>query len=207
METLRTAHTLFAAFAERTRSLEWLHVDLFDPRLPVVLSALEAVGALAEHRSAALVMRLLAATQEEEVRCAAVRCLGRIRHPDSVKLLFDLIRTTRSEKLRREILDALASAAPQNREVVALIRQLARSPLASAPARSHAAGLLLRTAGAIGLEELLADGREEVADQILRSAAEVPELVPRVVAHYSPLYARLPARSRAAFAPMALAPR
>jgi class 3 adenylate cyclase len=204
VETLRTAHALFAAFGERARSLTWLHGDLFDPRMPVVLSALEAVGTLAEPRSAPFVTRLLAATQEEEVRCAAVRCLGRLRHPDSVKLLFDLVKTTRSEKLRREILDALAAAAPQNRDVVALIRQIARSAMASAPARSHAAGLLLRAVGAIGLEELLADGREEVVDQILRSALEIPDMAPRVVAHYSPLYARLPARSRAALAPMAL---
>jgi class 3 adenylate cyclase len=203
VETLRTAHTLFAAFEERKRSLEWLHGDLFDPRLAVVLSALEAVGTLAEPRSAPFVTRLLASAQEE-VQCGAVRCLGRIRHPDSVKLLFDLLKTTRSETLRREILDALVAAAPQDREVVALVRQIARATLGTPAARIHAAGLFLRAAGAIALEELLADGREEAVDQVIRSAGEIPELAPRVVTHYGPLYQRLPARCRAALAPMAL---
>jgi len=203
VETLCTAHRIFAAFDGQKKSLEWLHGDFFDSRLPVALSALAAAGSLADPRSVPYVTRLLGSTQEE-VQCAAVRCLGTIRHPGSVTLLFELVKTTRSEKLRREILDALAAAAPQDREVVGLIRQVARSPLASPATRSHAAGLLLRTAGEIGLEELLADGRKEVIDQILRLAAELPELAPRAVAHYSPLYARLPARSRAALATMAL---
>ena len=162
------------------------------PGSPVALSALEAVGALADTRSFPLLARLLAGAQEE-VQCGAVRALGRIGHPD-VPGSCELAKTTRSEKMRREILDALAAAAPRDKDVVGSLRQTARRH-GLPRSRAHAAGLLLKIGGELALEELLPDAREEILDQVLLSAPENPALGPRAVTHCAPLYARLPART------------
>jgi class 3 adenylate cyclase len=202
VEPLLTAHRLLEACPRQPKGLEFLHVDLFDSRLPVCLSALAAVRALADTRSFPHVARLIGSANEE-VQCAAVRALGSIRHPATPKLLFDLLKTTRSERLRREALAALSEAAPQDKEVAAIIRHAAHTPMGSAGARAHAAGLLLRLGGGLALEELLVDAREEVLDQILTSAAQDAALAPRTVTHCAPLYARLPARDRAALVSLA----
>ena len=196
VEPLITTHRIFEAFDAQKKNLGILHGDLFDSRLPVALSALEAAGKLADTRSFPYVARLLAGAQEE-VQAACVRALGTIGHPEVPKLLRDLARTARGEKLRREILAALALAAPGDKDVAATIRQAVRAPLGSAGSRAHAAGLLLKMGGELALEELLSDAREEVLDRIIDSAAENPALLPRTVAHCAPLYPRLAARSRA----------
>jgi HEAT repeat protein len=143
VEPLLTTHRIFEACDAQKKSLEVLHGDLFDSRMPVTLSALAAVGALADTRSFPYVARLLAGAQEE-VQCAAVRALGAIGHPDVPRLLLDLLKTTRTERVRREILAALAAAAPGNKDVLALIRHAIRTPMGAPGARAHAAGLLLK---------------------------------------------------------------
>jgi class 3 adenylate cyclase/HEAT repeat protein len=201
-EALITAHRIFAALDGQKKSLRWLHGDLFDSRMPVTLSALDAVGTLADATSLPLLTRLLTGTKEE-VQCGAVRALGRLRQPKAVTLLQELIKTTRSEKVRREILEALATCAARDRQTVALLRQTARAAMVSAAARGHAAGLLLKIGALLALEELLPDTREEIVDQILVSAMDNPQLVPRTVSFFAPLFARLSARNRAALATLA----
>jgi len=171
IEPLLTTHRIFEAFDGKKKGLEWLHGDLFDSRLPVALSALEAVGAIGDARSFPHLARLLSSAPEA-VQCGAARAMGMLRLPAGVALLTRLVKTTRSEKLRREILGALATAAPQDKDVLGILRQVARAPMASAPARAHAAGLLLKIGGERALEELLTDSREEILSQLLRSASE-----------------------------------
>jgi len=205
VEPVVTTHRLFEAFdSEHHRSLGILHGDLFDSRPPVVLSALEAAARVADTSSFPYVARLLAGAQED-VQAACVRALGSIHHPDVPRLLRDLARTARGEKLRREILAALALSAPGDKDVGATIRQAVRAPLGSAGSRAHAAGLLLKIGGELALEELLTDGREEVVDQVISSAAEDASLVPRTVTHCAPLYPRLTARNRAVLVGLAAA--
>jgi class 3 adenylate cyclase len=204
VEPIVTTHRIFEACDTQKKSLEILHGDLFDSRTPIALSALAAVGALADTRSFPYVARLLASAQEE-VQCAAVRTLGMIGHPDAPKLLLDFARTSRTERLRREILGALASAIPTNKDVLALIRHAARAQMGPPGSRAHAAGLLLKIGGELALEELLADAREEVLDQVITAASENPALLPRTVTHCTPLYPRLPARNRATLVAMAAA--
>jgi HEAT repeat protein len=138
VEPLLTAHRLLEACPGHPKGLEFLHVDLFDSRLPVALSALAAVRVLADTLSFPHLARLIG-NANEEVQCAAVRALGSIRHPDTPRLLLDLLKTTRSEKLRSESLAALSEAAPQDKEIVSIIRQAAHAPMGSAGARAHAA--------------------------------------------------------------------
>ncbi len=202
VEPLLTAHRLLETRPGHPKGLEFLHVDLFDARLPVSLSALAAVRVLADARSFPYVARLTGSANEE-VQCAAVRALGGIRHADGPRLLLDLLKATRSEKLRREILGALCDAAPQDKQTAEIIRRAARTPMGSASARAHAAGLHLRLGGGVALEELLLDAREEMLDQILSSAAEDASLAPRTVAHCAALYARLPAHQRASLVTLA----
>jgi len=204
VEPLLTTHRIFEACDSQKKCLAVLHGDLFDSRLPVALSALAAVGTLADTRSFPYVARLLASAQED-VQSAAVRALGTIGHPDAPRLLLDLAKTTRTEKLRREILGALASAAPGNKDVLALIRHAVRTPMGAPGARAHAAGLLLKVGGELALEELLTDAREEVLDQVVTLASENPALLPRTVTHCAPLYARLTARNRATLVALAAA--
>jgi class 3 adenylate cyclase/HEAT repeat protein len=201
-EALITAHRIFAALDGQKKSLRWLHGDLFDSRLPVTLSALETVGTLADPSSLPLLARLLTGTKED-VQCGAVRALGRLRTPKAVTLLMELIKTARSEKVRREILEALATCAAHDRQTVGLLRQTARAAMVSAAARGHAAGLLLKIGAQLALEELLPDTREEITEQILVSATENPVLVPRTVSYYAPLYERLPSRGRATLTTLA----
>lgn len=203
VEALKTTHRLIAAFDRDGKGLEWLHGDLYDSRAEVALSALDAVGVLANPGSFLHVTRLLAGGNQE-LRAAAVRALGNIHHPGSAKALVDLLKTTRGEGLRREITDALANAVPKDRQLSGFVRQLAHAPLASVGARAHAVGLLLRLRGEGALDELLLDSREETVDQVLRSAAEMPALAAKAVERYAPRYAQLPARSRAALVSVAL---
>ncbi|HTU01726.1 MAG TPA: adenylate/guanylate cyclase domain-containing protein [Candidatus Sulfotelmatobacter sp.] len=203
VEGLKTAHRLLAAFDKDGKGLEWLHGDLYDSRVEVARSALDAVAVLASPRSFVHVARVLAGGNEE-LQAAAVRALGRIRNPGSVRALVDLLKTARGEGLRREILDALASAVPKDRELAGLVHKLAHAPLASAAARAHAVGLLLRLRGEAALNDVLLDSREETVDQVLRSAAELPALVPKAVDRYAPQYESLSQRSRATLVSLAL---
>ncbi|HTP58045.1 MAG TPA: HEAT repeat domain-containing protein, partial [Spirochaetia bacterium] len=130
-ESLVTTHRLLAAFDRDATGLEWLHGDLFDSRPAVALSAMEAVGTLANPASFPLVTRVLSSASAE-LGMAAVRALGKIRHPGSARALVDLLKTTRDETLRREILDALANAVPKDHELAGFVRQVARSPMANA---------------------------------------------------------------------------
>jgi class 3 adenylate cyclase/HEAT repeat protein len=202
VEPLLTTHRIFALFDTQKKSLEILHGDIFDSRPPVALSALCALGKIADRRSFPYVARLLAGAQGD-VQCAAVRTLGALGHPDATRLLLDLAKTARSESLRRAALEALAVAAPQEKEVLALIRHTARTPMGLPGARAHAAGLLLKIGGELALEELLTDAREEVLDQVVSSSKDIPSLVPRTVSHCATLYARLSARNRAALVVLA----
>jgi class 3 adenylate cyclase/HEAT repeat protein len=226
IEPLLTTHRILEAFDGKKKGLEWLHGDLFDSRLPVALSALEAVGAIGDARSFPHLSRLLSSAPEP-VQCGAARAMGMLRLPAGVALLIRILKTTRSEKLRREILGALANAAPQDKDVLGILHQVARAPMASASARAHAAGLLLQIGGERALEELLSDSREEILFQVLLSASESAAksteyggaksteyggaksteyggaLVPRIVAHCAPLFANLPIPDRALLAGLA----
>jgi HEAT repeat protein len=200
---LVTTHRLLAAFDRDAKGLEWLHGDLFDSRPEVALSAMNALGSLANPASFTFVTRVLA-TATGELSVAALRALGKIRHPGSARALVNLLKTTREEALRREILDALANAVPKDHELAGFVRQIAHSPLASAGARAHAVGILLRLRGEAALDELLADSREEILDQVLRSSAETPALVAKVVERCSSQYRHLPARTRVSLVSVAL---
>jgi|GEM_PF-1931408 len=225
IEPLLTTHRIFEAFDGKRKSLEWLHGDLFDSRLPVALSALEAVGAMGDARSLPHLARLLGSAPEP-VQCGAARAIGKLRLPAGVSLLVKLVKTTRSEKLRREILSALAIGAPGDKDVASFLRQVARAPLASASARAHAAGLLLQIGGESALDELLSDSREEILFQVLLSVSEGAAAspgpaakaaadagakstedggayIPRIVAHCAPLFPNLPIPDRALVAGLA----
>jgi class 3 adenylate cyclase len=202
VELLLTTHRILAASDTGTEALSFLHGDLFDSRPVVAISALSAVAARRDARSLPFVTRLLGVAAEE-VQCAAVRTMGSIRHPDVTRILLRLAKTARTEALRREILAALAAAAPREREVLTLIRDAAWAPLATPASRAHACGILLTVAGEPALEALLRDARDAVLDRIIDVAAETPALVPRTVAHCAPQYAQLPVRTRVALVSLA----
>ncbi|HVO40883.1 MAG TPA: adenylate/guanylate cyclase domain-containing protein [Spirochaetia bacterium] len=203
-ESLKTTHRVIAAFDRDAKGLEWLHGDLFDAREEVALSALDAVGAVANPSSYSHLTRLLG-SMSDAVKLAAVRALGKVKHPGSAKALVSLLKTARGEALRREILDALAVAVPKDKELAGFVRQIARSPMTSAAARAHAVGLLLRLRGEAALEELLPDAREETVDQILHAAMDTPALAAKVVEHYAPSFGQLHAHSRVTLTTLALA--
>ncbi|HUJ77350.1 MAG TPA: HEAT repeat domain-containing protein, partial [bacterium] len=127
-ETHISAHRILQEYDAEHRGLEALHTDIFDPRRPVALSALEALGALADPRSVPFILRFLA-NAKDELRCAGVRTLGKIHAPAVPRLLLDMARTAQGDALRREVLEALATAAPGDQEAVGLIRQAARTPM------------------------------------------------------------------------------
>ncbi len=129
VEPLITTHRILETANPSHEGLAWLHADLFDSRLAVRFSALQAVSSLRDGRSFSYVARLLTSASEE-VQCAAVRALSRIEHSGVAKLLLGLAKTTAREKVRMEALEALASATPVQPEAVILARQALNAPRA-----------------------------------------------------------------------------
>jgi class 3 adenylate cyclase len=197
-------HRILATHDPRRRGIALLHADLFDARPAVARSAIEAVGTLADPSSIPHLVRLLS-TPDEDLQCASVAALGRIRHPNVAKILVGLLKTTQSDRLRAASLSALADAGLANAGTMEFVRRTARSPLASPAARAHAAGVLFSVAGPACLDGLVADGQEEVLALLLERTAGNRDASARLLALLAPTWARLSPRLRAALAAFAAA--
>jgi class 3 adenylate cyclase len=125
-ESVLTTHRILGSFGRDPRSFDILHGDLFDSRLPVVLSALQAVSDIADRRSLVYVARLFS-HPDPHVVCAAARAVGAIGADDALPLLVQLSRSTRQEAVQLEVLRALARDFPGAPETLELARALARS--------------------------------------------------------------------------------
>ena len=185
VESILTTHRILSSFGRDPRSLEILHADLFDSRIPVVLSALQAVAGVADRRSFSFVARL-AAHPEQQVVCAAVRAAGAIGAPEALPFLVRLSRSARQEAVQLEVLRALARAfpdAPEARELAtAISRSVAVQPETAAAAREELLRLVSLRAPTEALE--LAETHPDALPFVFQLAKNNDELAAAVLRRF-----------------------
>jgi len=141
-EIIITIHRILENFGFSPELLNFIHSDLFDSRIKVVLSALQLLGKIKNKESASFIYRLVT-SKDEDIQCAAVKTLGDIGFEESLTILIDLFKTTQNETVRNTILEALTRIAPKNSDVLSMILSYSISPLTGVNSRAFATGLLL----------------------------------------------------------------
>ncbi|HUX20083.1 MAG TPA: HEAT repeat domain-containing protein [Spirochaetia bacterium] len=175
-----STHDILASSGAGAKGLDILHRDLFDSRQPVVISAIRAIGKIADPSSLRYVARLIS-SKDRAVRLETIRCLGLFKSPAVVKLLGNLYKTSRDDDVRSETLKALAFSAPTNPEVTQAIREQAVSHIASAELRATSALLLLELEGAEKLPEVLSGASSEVVERVMGNAIKNETLAASIV--------------------------
>ncbi|UCF99974.1 MAG: HEAT repeat domain-containing protein [Spirochaetaceae bacterium] len=196
-EAKKTSHIVLEAFDTHGMGLDVLHQDLFDSNTEVVVSALDALGRKGHPHSLKYISRLL--TQEDDsIRCAAVKAIGKIGHSGTTKVLFDLFKIAKSEPLRCAVLEALSKVSPKNPEVLRLVREYSTSKLVSSSARAQATVLLMKVDDNPDVGALLDGSKEEVIGAVYTTIAreENEELARQVIQHGLAHYPRLCAENR-----------
>jgi class 3 adenylate cyclase len=197
----KTTHVIFRSFDNEKRGLDILHKDLFDASDQVVLSALGALSAVKDPRSLKFIARLLS-NDEEIVQCAAVKALGDIAHPKTLKVLLDMFKISKSENLRLHILEALSKINPQEPGTVAWIEEYAKSQLVKSETRVAATSLLLRLRNGTGASEVLSTAKEEMIEAVYTLAGENEQVAMQAVQHGASHYHRLSAANRKRLLPL-----
>ena len=171
----------------------------------MILSALSAVPAMGLQAGFKYLVRLLS-HGEEEVQKAAIETIGRLGHPLSRKTLLSLFKTTQSEPLRLQALEALAEADPAGEELLKILQEQVASPLLSRETLQQARRLLLQVRKGAAADRMLAEMRDEVTDQVYDLAGIDPEVTGRVLRHGRANYHRLSLRNRVLLVQIAAAP-
>ncbi len=169
--------------------------DLFDGRPRVIRSAISAAGATRLTGSFKYLVRLLSHA-EEEVQKGAIEAIGLLAHPLSPKTLLSFYKTSQSEPLRNQTLEALANAAPRSEDLLRILQEYSTSPLVSRETCQQARRLLLKVRKGSAADRFLAEMREEVIDQVYDLAGIDPEVTGRVLRHGRGNYHRLSPRNR-----------
>ncbi len=185
-----SSHLLLAALDQGRAGLEILHQDLFDSSAPVVLSALAVLGRMGDPRSPKLIVRLLASA-DEAIQAAAAQALGASGGPGSARVLADLLKITKSEKVRCATLEALALQAPEDPAVQAMIRDIAQSQLVSPESRACAASLQVRREGASAAAQLLETNKGELVEAVYSAAGGLDAPTQVALQHAAVHYHRL----------------
>jgi len=177
VESILTTHRILETFGRDPRSFDILHGDLFDSRTPVVLSALQAVSAIADGRSLAYVARLFSHA-DAQIVCAAVRAAGALGAAEAFPLLVQLARSTRQEAVQLEVLQALANGFPKAPETLEIAANLSRS--VSAQAETVAAARLalfqLESLGGAAISQDLAENQPDVLPFLFQLARKDEKL-------------------------------
>ncbi|MEE9308797.1 MAG: HEAT repeat domain-containing protein [Spirochaetia bacterium] len=194
-ESKKTTHMILKNFDAQKRGIEILHRDLFDSNSQVVCSALRALGTMKDPRSLKLIGRLLT-SPDEEIQYAAVRTIGEIGHPKTEKVLFDLYKICKSERLRLVILEAIAKIVPQEPNTLLRIEEYACSKLAKQETRVSATSLLLKIKSDVDVMGILSNAKEDIIEAVYTLAAEKQQIAAQVVQHGATRYQRLTASNR-----------
>jgi class 3 adenylate cyclase/HEAT repeat protein len=194
-EAKKTTHLILQHFDADKHGLAVVHRDLFDTNSNVVCSALRALAVIKDPRSIRFVGKLLT-NPEEEIQCEAVRTIGEIGHPKTVKLLFDLYKISKNERLRLIILEAVAKIVPEDTTALSRIEEYARSKLSKQETRVHATSLLLQSASAVEVTDILSNAENEVTEVVYSRAAGNEHIAKQVVQHGLANYPRLTVSNR-----------
>ena len=155
VEAIQTTHRILGEFGRDDRTFDILHADLYDPRPEVVISALWALGTVADPRSFSYVAKLLS-QQNADIVCASVKALVRIAAPKTLPFLLKLANSRREESVQLEVLRALAASFPASAEARKLAAALSHSPAVQPETRSAALETLIQLQSRDGAEGALA---------------------------------------------------
>lgn len=168
-EGIITSHKIFKCFDENKESIDILHEDIFNPQKEVVLSALDAIGGLADPRSIPYISKLFN-HQDKELRNAVISSAGKIENESIKDILIKLFKLRHDEDLRIAILNSLSIKYSKDTEVNNLIKTFVSSTVISDYTKSQAIELLLKTDPDIELKNLLPDIR--IGTQLFQSILE-----------------------------------
>jgi len=155
-EGLITVHRVMEAYGTDTQGLDLLRKNLFDSRNKIALSALEVLGRLKDRGSVGFITRLFNHA-DEEIQCASVKAIGEIGQKEDFRVLLDFFKTTQNERLRSEILNAVAKLAADEPEFLHLLRAYEKSPMISADSKAQAIGLLIQVDEELDLRKVLVE--------------------------------------------------
>ncbi len=197
VEAILTTHRILGEFGRDDRTFDILHADLYDPRPQVVVSALWALGTLADSRSFGYVAQLLNQT-DPEIVCAAVKALGRIAAPKTLPFLLHLSMSRREESVQLEVLRALAASFPDAPEARKLAAALSHSPAVQPETRSAALEVLIQLQARDGAESALALAVKERdgISSLLQAARSDGSLAEAALSALSQNHGRLPMHLR-----------
>jgi class 3 adenylate cyclase len=203
-EAIFTTHRILAAFGRDSRSFDILHADLFDSRSAIALSALQAVTAIADHRSFVYVARLFNHPDPSLV-CAAVRAAGAIGLPEGLPLLLSLSANTRDESVKLEVLRALACGFPNSPETRQLALTLSVSVTVQPEIRTASLEVLAQIQGSQGTGSPLdlAAQSPDVLPFLFHKAKKDDRLCQALLAAYQNAHAALPLPLRGALVSLA----
>ncbi len=159
VEAILTTHRILGSFGRDPRSIDILHADLFDARPEVAVSALEALGEIADPRSLRYVARLFP-HPDPSVVCAAAQTAGALGAPEALPLLVQLAESTRHDQVQLEALRALVRVFPTAADTRQLAFEISRSAAMHLETATAAREMLLQ------LEMLRGSGKAlELAEQ------------------------------------------
>ena len=203
-EAILTTHRILEAFGRDSRTFDVLHADLFAARPMVVLSALQAVTAIADPRSLLYVARLFR-HPDTAVVCAAVRAAGAAHAPEALPLLLSLSTSSREESVQLEVLRALAKGFPDAPETRRLAVTLSHSVALTQETRTACLELLVQLPGSseAGDRLELAEQNPDVLPFLIQKARKDDALAQALLEKYRTTYTELPLPQRLALVALA----
>ncbi len=197
VEAILTTHRILGEFGRDDRTFDILHTDIYDPRPEVVISALWALGMVADARSFSYVSKLLG-QPDPDIVCAAIKTMSRISAPKALPFLLQLSTSRREENIQLEVLRALAQHFPDSQDARKLAATLSHSPAVPVETRAAALEVLLQLQAREGAEGALAlatKERDGIAS-LLQVARNDASLARGALAALRPNHARLPMHLR-----------
>jgi class 3 adenylate cyclase len=193
VEAILTTHLILGEFGRDDRTFDILHADIFDSRPQVAVSALRALGTLADIRSFTHIARLFS-HPDPEIVCAAVRTSGKIRAPKTLPFLLKLAAARREETVQLEVLRTLASTFPDSPDARQIASSLAHSPTVQPETRAASLEVLIQLESRDGAENALSLAVQEHGGlaPLLQIAKKDERLSQAVLASCRETHVRLP---------------
>ena len=203
-DAIITTHRILEAFGRDARTFDILHADLYDSRQGIVLSALQAVAAIADGRSFLYVARLFQ-HPDQQVVSAAVRAAGAIGGPEAPRLLHSLAMQSRVEEVSLEALRVLARHFPEAPETRLLAVALSRSLSVQPETVTASLEVLLQLESSKGAQSVLdmAAQHSAVLPSLFQLAGQDKNLADALLAAQRKTHGDLPLPLRSALVSLA----
>jgi class 3 adenylate cyclase/predicted transcriptional regulator len=197
-EAFVTTHRILECCDPSPRVVDILASDIFDSRQAVALSALSTLGRIKQLSAIPHISRLFT-HRDEKIQCAAVKAVGDIGHPGSMKVLIDLFKVSQGEQLRLEVLRSLMKICPREAELLTLLRAYSSSPAVSPESRACALGLLLEVDEQMNPEALLSELPCASLGEVFRIAEERQKVRERLLKFPPSFVRKLNAQSKVSY--------